>query len=468
MQSLTAVMEFLWGIPLMICMFLTGLILTVKTRFFQFTSLRFIFKNTIGTLFGKNVKKIEGNGALRPFQAVSAVLASTIGAGSIAGVASAIAIGGPGAVFWMWIISLFGMMTKMAEVTLAVYYREKGANGHYYGGPMYYMRGGLKRSGKTLAMIYAITLLIFVITNASFVQVNTMASAILDIAPIPPIVIGVAVIVIGLIAVAGGITRIGDFCGKMVPPMCILYIVCGFGVVIYNYRNIPEAFELIFRYAFAPAPAVGGFAGAGVMMAMSRGASRGIFSNEAGEGTSTPIHATAITDHPIRQGLWGCLEVFIVTVIICNLTAFSILTSGEWSSGVTGAVLTINAFQSFWGSWGKWIVSIATILFTFSSFIGYFVQYEAVLTYLWGEKVKNVLKWTYFLPILLSVTMSIEAVWTLADLSIGMLVLPNILSLVLMRGKFIELFNDFIKKSSNQETAEGYGTYIESVDVQQK
>ncbi|GAA0180195.1 amino acid carrier protein [Clostridium sediminicola] len=446
-EKLVAVTEFLWGTPLMILTVGVGFFLTYKIGFFQFTHIRYIFQKTIGTMFGKNTKKIEGKGKLSPFQALSTVLAGTVGSGNIAGVASAIAIGGPGSVFWMWVISLFGMVTKMTEVTLAVHYRKKGENGDYYGGPMHYIKDGLGSKWKTLASVYAIALLILVVTDATFIQPNTMATAVQDVFGIPLIITGVVSVLISMIIiVGGGVKRIGEFCSILVPPMCIIYIIAALGVAVVNINQLPEVFALIFKYAFAPSPAVGGFVGSTIMMAMSRGASRGIFSNEAGLGTASTVHATAITDHPIRQGMWGVIEVFVDTGIICNLTAFAILSSGEWSSGVTGAPLTFAAFRTVWGDLGLILVCIAVVLFTYSSTLGFFVEYKASINYLFGEKAEKVLKWFYFVPPIIAVIMPIEVVWTMADMACGFLMIPNLIALVALSGVFAKLFKDFLQK----------------------
>ena len=450
MEILTSAMEFLWGVPLMVLMVGIGLYLTIHLGFFQFTHIRYVCRHTIGTLFGKHKKSLDGvEGNMTPFQALSAVLSGTVGSGNIAGVASAIAIGGPGSIFWMWVISFFGMITKMVEVTLAVHFREKEEGGDFHGGPMYYIKKGLGKNWNWLAFIYGIALLILVITDATFVQPNTMATAIESTFGVPPLVTGIVAVVILLAVVIGGLQRIGVFCGFLVPPMCVIYIIGALGVVIANIGQIPEMFGLIFRYAFAPAPAMGGFVGSTVSMAMSRGASRGIFSNEAGMGTATTVHATAKTDHPVRQGMWGIVEVFIDTIIVCNLTAFSILLSGVWTGpdALTGAPLTFAAFETVWGSVGMWIVCISVALFCFSSTLGFFVEFRTAMVYLFGEKAFKVLKYIYFVPPIIGSIAEIEVIWTMADMATGFLVIPNILALALLSPVFLKLFKDFTSKN---------------------
>lgn len=445
-EALAEFMEIVWGIPLMTMMVAVGLYFSVRMKLFQFLHLGYIYRNTIGTLIGKHARTIEGEGQIKSFHAVSAVLAGTVGAGSIAGVASAIAIGGPGAVFWMWVISFFGMATKMVEVTLAVYYRKKGQNGEYYGGPMHYIQDGIGKKWRPLALLYAVALLLLVVTDACFVQTNTMATALNDVFGVPLLATGLVAVAISIIIVLGGVERIGQFCGYMVPPMCLLYIVGAGVVLIANIQHMGEALGMIFQYAFAPAPAAGGFVGSTIMMAMSRGAARGIFSNEAGMGTATTVHATAHVDHPIRQGMWGCVEVFIVTMIVCNLTAFAILTSGVLSSGETGAVLTFSAFRTVWGPFGMVVVCIATVLFTYSSFLGFFIEFRTAVNFLCGEKIEKFVKWLYFIPPIIAVTMPIEAVWTMADMAVGFLVVPNVIAIFMLRKTFIALFHDFMQR----------------------
>ena len=447
-DKLVSITEFLWGTPLMILMVGVGLYLTIGTGFFQIRRFGTVLKKTIGEVFQKENESTRGEGQLKPYQALSTVLAGTVGSGNIAGVAAAIAIGGPGAVFWMWVIALVDMMTKMAEVSLSVAYRKKGANSEYYGGPMHYIREGLGGGlGKFLGGFYAVALFVLVVTDACFVQTNTLATSAQETFGLPLLVSGIVLVAISIfIIVLGGVERIGDVCGKIVPPMCILYIIGSLGVILVNIGNVPGALKMIFQYAFAPMPAVGGFAGSTMALAMGRGASRGIFSNEAGEGTAATVHATAQTDHPIHQGMYGVLEVFIDTIIICTLTALSIITSGVWSSGSTGAVLTLEAFRTVWGKWGTYILCIAIILFTYSSYLGFFVEYRTSTEYLFGEKAIKYLQWFFFVPPIIAVTMPIEAIWSLADMAVGFIVIPNMLAILLLSKKFFQLFHEYMDK----------------------
>ncbi len=450
-EKIIEITDFLWGVPLIILLIGVGLYFTVGTKFFQIRHIGFIYKKTIGEILrgndGSENKNAEKQGQLSPWHALSTVLAGTVGAGNIAGVATAIAVGGPGAVFWMWIIGICGMMTKMAEVTLAVAYRKKSEiTGEYYGGPMYYIKS-IKGIGKYLAPIYAVALCILVLTDACGIQANTLATTAYDVFRIPMIVSGIIMVGIAVIIIAtGGVNKVGTFCGKLVPPMVIIYVVGALIVICANYERIPESLSMIFKYAFAPTPAIGGFTGATVSIAMARGASRGIFSNEAGEGTAATVHATAKTDHPVHQGLYGILEVFIDTVIICTLTALLIITSGVWSNGNTGAPLTFDAFRSVMGTPGTVIISLAVILFTFSSYIGFYVEYRTCIEYLFGEKAIKYAKYIFFIIPFIAVTSEIESVWSLADIAVGFIVIPNVIAILLLGPKFISLVKDYIQK----------------------
>ena len=475
-EKICRITEFLWGVPLIVLMIGVGLYLTIGTGLFQITGIGRWWKKTVGEIFRRTHKPGSGGkGELTPFQTISTVLAGTVGSGNIAGVAAAIAIGGPGAVFWMWIIAIVGMMTKMAEVTLSVAFRKQDSNGEFFGGPMHYMRQGLGKTGIILAGIYAVALFVEVCADACFVQVNTLAVCANDVygdvirsalgsfgesaemalrtflgntgLNLPMLLTGLFVVLISFILVqTGGLKTIGGFCEKMVPSMIVIYIVACIGVVVCNITNVPEAFGMIFKYAFAPAPAIGGFAGATLSLAMARGASRGIFSNEAGMGTAATVHATAKTDHPAHQGMYGILEVF-VTIIICTLTALTIICSGVWSNGRTGVELTFDGFELVWGRIGIIILSISVFLFTFSSYIGFYVEFRTCVEYLFGKKALKWIKYLYFILPLLAVALEVEQVWDIADIAVGFIVIPNMIALLALSPKFFKLFREYNSRS---------------------
>ena len=352
----------------------------------------------------------------------------------------------------MWIIALVGMMTKMAEVTLSVAFRKKTPDGEYFGGPMHYMKEGLGKIGKFLAGFYAIALLIMVLADACFVQPNTLATCVNDVFGVPLIVSGIIITVLSTIVIlTGGVQKIGDFCGKFVMPMILLYIVACLSVIIANIGSVPAAFGMIFKYAFAPAPAVGGFVGSTMSLTMARGASRGIFSNEAGEGTAATVHATAQTDHPAHQGMYGILEVFIDTIVICTLTSLAIICSGVWSCGDTGVVLTFDAFRSTWGFAGIVVLCLAVVLFTYSSYLGFFVEFRTCVEYIFGEKAIKLMKWLFLALPILSVTLEVEQVWDIADMAVGFIVIPNMIALLLLSPKFFEILKDYRAKLAERK-----------------
>lgn len=351
--------NFIWGVPAMICIVGVGLLLSIRTGFLQIRKFPYAMKVTIGRMLKK---REASDGALTPFQAVCTALAATVGTGNIAGVAGAIAIGGPGAVFWMWISALLGMCTKFSEVTLAVHFREKNAEGDLVGGPMYYIKNGLKKQWHWLAYLFAAFGVLTVFGTGNATQVNTITTAIdsalynygviseQNVSTLNLVIGIILAVLIGLILL-GGIKRIGQVAEKLVPFMAVIYIILAIGVVILNYRNIPTVFASIFKGAFSPASVTGGAVGS-FFMSMKKGVSRGIFSNEAGLGTGSIAHACADTRKPVKQGFFGIFEVFVDTIVICTLTALVILCSGVpvGYGDAAGAELTILGFTSTYGS----------------------------------------------------------------------------------------------------------------------
>ena len=338
--------QILWGPWTLVFIALVALFLTVKSGFFQFRKLGFIFRNTFGRIFKQ--KDIVGKGKMTPFQATATALASTVGMGNIAGVATALSIGGPGAIFWMWLLALFGMLTKTAEITLAVHYRDIDAQGNVHGGPMYYIQKGL--GWKFLAKLFCIGILINSVLASSILQTHTVGRAFLSSYGISPYIVIGAMIVIASFVIIGGVKRIGQFCEKLVPFMALLYIAGGIIIFFSNYTKIPEVFYLIFKSAFAVVPASGGIVGYAVKTAIKEGMAKGTLSSEAGSGTAPMVHATADTPHPFQQGIWGAFEVFIDTIVICTITAFAVLSTGVMSSGNSGIELVIDAFSSVFSS----------------------------------------------------------------------------------------------------------------------
>ncbi|WP_100065991.1 alanine/glycine:cation symporter family protein [Miniphocaeibacter massiliensis] len=446
---LKSIADFLWGAPVLILIFIVGFIYSIKTKFFQFRKFGFILKNTGGEIFKKSDK--VGEGTLTPLQAVSTALAGCVGTANIAGVATAIFLGGPGAVFWMWVVSLFGMLTKCVEVTLAQYYRIKGEDGIYYGGPMYYIEKGLGKKWKPLAVIFSITIVLGGLGTAAFVQPYAISSAVENAFSIPSwVTITVCAVICGLVLI-GGVKGIGKFCEKITPLMCVLYIVFALGILIVNFKNIPAAFGMIFKYAFTPFAAVGGMAGSAIALTVRQGAARGTFSNEAGCGTSPITHATAITPHPMKEGLYGAFEVFVDTLLVCTCTALVILVSDTsiWQSGLKDVQLTMAAFSSVYSGFGNIIVTLCLTLFAFSTMVGWEINYESAFFYMFPKKTKIakfLLRVVWLVPGFLTLGKAPEVIWTVVDISSGLWCIPNSIALILLSKKFMEIYYDFEKK----------------------
>ena len=372
--------DFIWGVPAMICIIGVGLYLSIRTRFLQIRKFGYAIQTTIGRMFRK---KEASDGALTPFQAVCTALAATVGTGNIAGVAGAIAIGGPGAVFWMWISAILGMCTKFFEVTLAVHFRERNAEGDLVGGPMYYIKNGLGKNWRWLAYLFAGFGVLTVFGTGNATQVNTITTAIdsallnyhvisTDTVPVMNWIIGIAItILVGLILL-GGVKRIGQVTERLVPFMAVFYIVLALGVVVFHFQNIPAVFASIFEGAFHPSAVTGGVIGS-FFLSMKKGVSRGIFSNEAGLGTGSIAHACADTRKPVKQGLFGIFEVFADTIVICTLTALVILCSGVSVpyGEAAGAELTIAGFTATYGNWVSIFTAVAMCCFAFSTILGW-------------------------------------------------------------------------------------------------
>ena len=376
----TAVYNFVWGIPAMICILGVGLYLSIGTGFIQFRKLGYSMKMTLGRLFTHKQAK---DGAMTPFQAVCTALASTVGTGNIAGVAGAIAIGGPGAVFWMWISAFLGMCTKFAEVILAVHFREKNEKGDWVGGPMYYIKNGLGKKWHWMAVLYAILGVLTVFGTGNATQVNTIVtaidSALLSYGIADPsllnvinLIIGIAIALLVALVLLGGIKRIGKVTEALVPFMALLYVVLAIGVIVLNITSLPAVFVSIIQGAFTPTAVTGGVVGT-MFTSLTKGVSRGIFSNEAGLGTGSIAHATADTKEPVVQGLYGIFEVFADTIIICTLTATTILISQTpiTYGQAAGAELTISGFVATYGNWITLFTAIALICFAFSTILGW-------------------------------------------------------------------------------------------------
>lgn len=448
----SAVNNFIWGVPAMICIIGVGLYLTLRTHFLQIRKFPYAIKTTIGRMFRK---KDASDGSLTPFQAVCTALAATVGTGNISGVAGAIAIGGPGAIFWMWISAMLGMCTKFAEVTLAVHFRETNAQGDLVGGPMYYIKNGLKKHWHWLAYLFSAFGVLTVFGTGNATQVNTITTAV-DSALINfhlisdqsvstlNLVIGIVItILVGLILL-GGIKRIGSVTEKLVPFMALFYILLALGVVLINFRNIPHVFYSIVYGAFRPRAVTGGVVGS-FFLSMKKGVSRGIFSNEAGLGSAPIAAAAAQTKEPVRQGLVTMTGTFVDTVCICTLTGLTVMTSGAYeysqANGLEGVEVTAAAFGNGlpWAySAGTFILMTALAFFAFTTILGWDYYAERSLEYLTDNmKAVMVYRWIYILAVLIGPFLTVSAVWTIANILNAFMAIPNLIALLALNGVIV-------------------------------
>ena len=444
----SAVNGFVWGIPAMVCIIGVGLYLTIRTHGIQFRKFGYTFKVTLGKLFHK---KGAAEGAVTPFQAVCTALASTVGTGNIAGVAGAIALGGPGAVFWMWCSALLGMCTKFSEVTLAVHFREKNEKGDWVGGPMYYIKNGLGPKFKWLACIYAVLGVLTVFGTGNATQVNTITTAI-DTAVLSyasasdqfiqtmNLIIGIVIAVVVAMILLGGIKRIGQVTEKLVPFMALFYIVLAIGVIMLNIQNVPAVFASIFEGAFTPSAVTGGAVGT-FFLSMKNGVSRGIFSNEAGLGTGSIAHAAADTSVAVNQGYFGIFEVFTDTIIICTMTALVILCSGVPVNfgAAAGAALTISGFTATYGSWVSIFTAVALCCFALSTIIGWGLYGTRCIEFLFGSKVNKPFMVVYSAVAIVGATVDLGLLWGVADTFNGLMSIPNLIALFLLGGTMVKL-----------------------------
>ena len=443
---------FIWGIPAMICIIGIGLYLSIGTGFIQIRRFVYAIKHTLGKVFDK--KEAE-SGAMTPFQAVCTALAGTVGTGNIAGVAGAIAIGGPGAVFWMWISALLGMCTKFSEVVLAVHFRERNDKGDWVGGPMYFIKNGLPKKWHFLAVLFSVFGMVAVFGTGNATQVNTIVTAIdsvftsYNLAEAEGLgtinlILGIFIALCVALVLLGGIRRIGSFTEKLVPFMAVFYIILAVGVVIMNIGRVPGVFASIFGGAFDPRAFTGGVVGS-MFISMRRGVSRGIFSNEAGLGTGSIAHASADTGHPVQQGLFGIFEVFTDTIVICTLTSLVILCSGiDIVFGqAAGADLTIAGFIASYGRWVSIFTAVALICFAFSTTIGWGLYGSRCVEFLFGTRVIRPFMVVYALVSIIGATLDLGLLWDISDTFNGLMVIPNLIAVFLLSGTVFRLTRDY-------------------------
>lgn len=442
--------SFAWGPPMLIVLGITGLYLTFGLRGLQFKRIPYAFR----LLFQKNIAKEEGD--IPPFNSLMTALSATVGTGNIAGVATAIALGGPGAVFYMWLIALVGMATKYAEAVCAVHYRERDANGNYVGGPMYYLKNGVgakfPMAGKVFGVLFAIfgAVAAFGIGNAA--QVHSMADVLHADFEVPTFITGIIVAAFAGFVILGGVKRISNVAAKLVPTMIVLYLGASLIIVLVNIAEVPAALNLIFYHAFNPIAATGGFAGAAVAAAIRFGVARGVFSNESGLGSAAIAHGAAQTKSPVRQGYIAMLGTFIDTIIVCTLTALVIITTGAWTfevdgGGLTGAPLTSAAFGSAFAG-GNYVVAVALPVFAFTTILGWSYYGERCWQYLFTEKYVMVYKVMWVIAILWFANQKIDFIWNLADTLNGLMALPNIIGLLVLSPIIFKLTKEYHAKNN--------------------
>ena len=439
----SVVNSFIWGVPAMICIIGVGILLTVRTRCIQVRKFGVAMKNTIGKIFDKTQAR---DGSMSPFQAVCTALAGTVGTGNIAGVAGAIALGGPGAIFWMWCSAFLGMCTKFSEVTLAIHFREKNKNGEYVGGPMYYIKNGLSKKWHFLAVFYAVFGVLTVFGTGNATQVNTIVSSVntalinFNILKGEPnsnvnLIFGIFIAALVAMVLLGGIKRIGQVSEKLVPFMAVLYVILALGVIILNIQRVPGVFAQIVSGAFTPRAATGGIIGS-MFLSMKKGVSRGIFSNEAGLGTGSIAHACADTDNAVHQGMFGIFEVFMDTIVICTLTGLVILLAAPNISygQAAGAELTISGFTATYGGWVSILTAIAMCCFAFSTIIGWGLYGSRCIEFLGGEKLVRPFLVVYSFFSIVGATMNLGLLWDISDTFNGLMAVPNLIALLMLSG----------------------------------
>ena len=458
METITAFVGtidgIVWGVPMLVMILGVGIYLNFGLKFMPIFNIGRAFK----LMWGGRTKSANGKGEIPPFQALMTAMSATVGTGNIAGVATAVFIGGPGALFWMWMTALLGMATKFSEAVLAVHFREKDKNGSYVGGPMYYIKNGMGEKWKWLGTLFAIfgTVACFGIGNG--VQINSIAQVLNTNFDASPLIVGIVVMVLAGAVLLGGIKRIGAFAGALVPFMAVAYVAGGIVILLSHADMILPAIGTVISEAFTPSSAQGGFAGATVWMAIRYGVARGVFSNEAGLGSAPIAHASAHTDDPVRQGLIAMLGTFIDTILICSITGLVIIISGQWTSGESGAALTSTAFNQILPGIGGYLVAIALAIFAFTTIVGWSVYGERCATYLFGHKAILPFRIIFVLALPVGATMSLDFVWLLGDTLNAMMAIPNLIALAVLSPVVIKLTKGYFTADRDEKAEEPLST----------
>jgi len=456
LQNLALVDSFLWGPWTMAFIAGVALVFTARSGFFQVTGLGYVVSNTVGRVTSVNAVATAGD-LMSPVQAAATSLAGTVGMGNMAGVATALSVGGPGAIFWMWVMALFGMMSKTAEITLGVYYRQRGVDGRMRGGPQHTIRRGL--GWRPLAVLFSAGMLINAMVAASLLQTHTVGRALLASYALDPYVVTGAMAVVTALVVLGGARRIGRFSARLVPVMTLIYLAGALVVIVANLEALPGVMHTILAHAFSASAGAGGVAGVAVSTAIKQGMARGMLSNEAGLGTAPMVHATAQTEHPFQQGVWGAFEVFFDTMVICSITALAILSTGAMAGGESGIELLLAAFATVFPlSVASVLVSVSIATFCLSTQIGFFVIFETSLVSLVGSRPFRVLRWLYFVPgVVFAGVADVDRLWVLANIAVAVVAIPNLVAMLCLSGVFVALMRDELSGRREYATAKTDG-----------
>lgn len=439
---LIAFANWFWGIPILILIGFGGLYISIRLGFIQLRHGKYVISQTFGKMFSKNKK-----GEVSPFAAACTALASSIGASNIVGVPVAIALGGPGAVFWIWVLAIIGMATKYTEVTLGVFYREKNEDGDYVGGPYYYCKKGLGgKIGKFFGIFFAFFLMIELIPSVA-TQSASAANQFVALG-MNQVAIAIVVAIIVVVVCIGGVKRIGSVCDKLVPIMAFIYLIGALILILMHANAIPEAFGSIFKDAFTGRSAVGGFAGASMGMALRWGAARGVYSNEAGMGTAPIGHSAANVDHPIRQGMWGIFEVTVDTIVVCTVTALAILVTGVWKvADIPTGALTQQAFAKGFGTdFSHIFIAVCVFLFVLSTIIVIVFYGERQAEFLFGRKFAKAWRWIYIASVIVGgLGVTLKTLYSLTDFFLAIIIIPNMIALIILVPQVKKLQNEFFK-----------------------
>ena len=457
-----AINGFVWGIPMLVLLVGTGILMTVLTKVFQISHFGYWMKHTLGSIFtDRHITKHTGteDKSISQFQSLCTALAATIGTGNIVGVSSALIFGGPGAIFWMWIVAFFGMMTNYSENVLGIYYRKKNEKGEWSGGAMYYLRDGLgakkgmKGVGAVLAVLFSLFCLLASFGIGNMSQINSIAGNMKAAFHIPTLATGIVLMILAGLVILGGIKRIASVTEKLVPVMALLYIVGALVVCVLNINQFGAVFASIFKGAFAMKAVGGGIVGSGIKLAITWGMKRGVFSNEAGLGSSVMVHSSSNVKEPARQGMWGIFEVFADTIVVCTLTAFVVLSSGlvdlntgEVLSSSEGSALVGEAFSKVFGSLGPAFIAVAILLFAFSTVLGWSHYGTKAFEYLFGSKATVIYRVIFIVFIVFGATMKLQLAWDLSDTFNGLMAIPNLIGVLTLSPVVVKITANYVQR----------------------